>query len=67
MPRINTILPPKWNPQTREWIIDYTVIDENIGWYVQRVRCEALVSAQRYVELLKQRKEQCLTNSKTSR
>lgn len=64
---ITNVKPPIWIPDKRQWLIEYTVTDKDAGAYVQKVWCEALVSAQRYVELLKKRKEQCLTNSKTSR
>lgn len=45
---------PVWNPNIREWIVDYTIKDGNIE-YVQRARCEALVSAERIIQQIKER------------
>jgi hypothetical protein len=44
---------PVWNPNTREWIVDYTVKDGDIE-YVQRARCEALVSAEKLIQRINQ-------------
>ena len=50
---------PVWNPEKREWILDYGVkdyVDDKVVKYVQRVTTETLISAMRYVELLNQQR-----------
>lgn len=54
---ITQVIPPVWIPDKRQWLVEYIVKDQDAGDYIQKVWCEALVSAQRYIELLKQRKE----------
>lgn len=47
---------PYWDKSKREWILEYTVKDKNIGEYVQRIRFETLASANAYIQMLNQRK-----------
>ena len=54
-------------PEKREFVLEMPMHDKIIGDYVQVVRFEALVSLQRFVEMLKERREQCLMNSNVSR
>lgn len=41
---------PVWQPDKRQWLIEYTVTDKDTGAYVQKVWCEALVSAERMLK-----------------
>lgn len=54
---ITNVKPPVWMPDKRQWLIEYAVADiidgRNIKYY-QRVWCEALVSAENYIALIKQ-------------
>lgn len=52
---IRNITEPKWDKIKGEWVIEYTVVDSQP--YSQTVRCETLLSAQNYINLLNQRKE----------
>lgn len=51
---ITNVKDPVWNPNIREWIVDYTIKDGNTE-YVQRARCEALVSAERIIKEVKEK------------
>lgn len=51
---ITNIKPPVWIPDKRQWLVEYTVKDKDAGAYVQKVWCEALVSAENYLTLIKQ-------------
>lgn len=46
---------PIWQPDKRQWLVEYTVKDKDAGAYVQKVWCEALVSAERVVALVKEK------------
>lgn len=53
---ITQITPPVWNPDKREWVINYGVsdyVDDRPVKYVQKVLCEALVSAERITQMIK--------------
>lgn len=50
---ITQITPPVWQPDKRQWLIEYTVNDKDAGAYVQKVWCEALVSAERITQMIK--------------
>lgn len=54
---ITQISSPVWQPNKRQWLIEYTIKDKDASAYVQKVWCEALVSAQNYINLLNERKE----------
>ena len=43
---ITNVKPPVWIPDKRQWLVEYTVNDKDAGAYVQKVWCEALVSAE---------------------
>lgn len=58
MARILDIREPKWNPDTRTWVLNYVVadiIDDRNVKYIQTITCEALISVENYVKLLKER------------
>lgn len=46
---------PVWDSKNREWILEYVVNDKDIGLYTQVVKCEALISAERIINILKQK------------
>lgn len=48
------VRPPMWDKDNRQWTIEYTIKDKDAGVYVQKVWCEALVSAERIVQQIKQ-------------
>lgn len=52
---ITQVSDPVWIPSRREWEIIYTVKDNTIGEYKQRVWAETLVSAERVVALVKEK------------
>ena len=52
---ITNVKPLVWQPDKRQWLVEYTVKDKDAGAYVQKVWCEALVSAENYLALIKQR------------
>ena len=52
---ITDIKTPVWQPDKRQWLVEYTVKDKDAGTYVQKVWCEALVSAERVVALVKEK------------
>lgn len=52
---ITNVKSPVWMQDKRQWLIEYTVTDKDAGAYVQKVWCEALVSAENYLALIKQR------------
>lgn len=52
---ITNVKPLVWMPDKRQWLIEYTVNDKDAGAYVQKVWCEALVSAERITKEIKQR------------
>lgn len=47
---VTQVSEPKWSPDKRQWLITYTVKDKDAGAYVQKVWCEALVSAERIIK-----------------
>lgn len=53
---ITNVKPPVWIPDKRQWLIEYAVADvvdgRNVKYY-QRVWCEALVSAERITQMIK--------------
>lgn len=53
---IESVSEPVWLPNKRQWQIVYIVKDSEIGKYQQHVWCEALVSAENYLALIKQRR-----------
>lgn len=58
MARILDIREPVWNPDTRTWVLNYVVadiIDDRNVKYIQTITCEALISVENYVKLLKER------------
>ena len=52
---ITNIKPPVWQSDKRQWLIEYTVKDKDAGAYVQKVWCEALVSAERITQMIKEK------------
>lgn len=52
---ITNVKPPVWTPDKRQWLITYTVKDNDAGDYIQKVWCEALVSAERIVKQIKEK------------
>lgn len=50
---ITNVKPPVWVPDKRQWLVEYTVNDKDAGAYVQKVWCEALVSAERIIKEIK--------------
>ena len=58
--KILYIREPVWNPDKREWVINYGVSDyvdgRNIK-YVQKITTETLLSAVNYTNLLKEQRE----------
>ena len=58
--KILYIREPVWNPDKREWVINYGVsdyIDDRPVKYVQKVTTETLISAVNYIKLLEQQRE----------
>lgn len=58
--KILYIREPVWNPDKREWVINYGVsdyVDDKPVKYVQKVTTETLLSAQNYINLLNHRKK----------
>ena len=58
--KILYIREPVWNPDKREWVINYGVsdyIDDRPVKYVQKVMTETLVSAVNYTKLLKEQRD----------
>ena len=53
-------------PEKREFVLEIPMHDEIIGDYVQVVRFEALVSLQRFVEMLKEMQINKLTSQKNN-
>lgn len=47
---IKAVSQPIWMPDKRQWLVEYTVKDKDAGDYVQKVWCEALVSAERIIK-----------------
>ena len=45
----------KWSPDKRQWLIEYTVNDKDAGAYIQKVWCEALVSAERITKEIREK------------
>lgn len=52
---IKAVSQPVWVPDKRQWLVEYTVNDKDAGIYVQKVWCEALVSAENYIKFVKGR------------
>ena len=52
---IINIKPPVWQPDKRQWLIEYTVKDKDAGAYVQKVWCEALVSTEIITQMIKEK------------
>lgn len=52
---ITQVSSPVWQHDKRQWLIEYTVKDKDAGAYVQKVWCEALVSAERITQTIKER------------
>ena len=50
---ITQVTEPKWDKSRREWEIIYTVKDNTIGEYKQRVWAETLVAAERVFQQIK--------------
>lgn len=50
---ITNVKPPVWQPDKRQGLVEYTVNDKDAGDYVQKVWCEALVSAERIIKEIK--------------
>lgn len=58
--KILYIRDPVWNPDKREWVINYGVsdyVDDRPVKYVQKVTTETLLSAVNYTKLLEEQKE----------
>ena len=58
--KILYIREPVWNPDKREWVINYGVaayVDGRPVKYVQKVMTETLVSAVNYTKLLKEQRD----------
>ena len=58
--KILYIREPVWNPDKREWVINYGVsdyIDDRPVKYVQKVTTETLISAVNYIKLLEEQRE----------
>ena len=51
---ITNVKPPVWMLDKRQWLVEYTVNDKDAGAYAQKVWCEALVSAERIIQQIKQ-------------
>ena len=49
---IISVSDPKWDKNTNEWVIIYTVKDITAGTYNQKVKTENLVSADRMHALI---------------
>lgn len=52
---ITNVKPPVWMPDKRQWLVEYTVKDTDVSAYVQKVWCEALVSAERMIQQIKEK------------
>lgn len=58
--KILYIREPVWNPNKREWVINYGVsdyVDDRPIKYVQKVMTETLLSAVNYTKLLEEQRE----------
>lgn len=58
--KILYIREPVWNPNKREWVINYGVsdyVDDKPIKYVQKVMTETLLSAVNYTKLLEEQKD----------
>lgn len=58
--KILYIREPVWNPDKREWVINYGVsdyVDDRPVKYVQKVTTETLLSAVNYIKLLEEQRE----------
>lgn len=58
--KILYIREPVWNPDKREWVINYGVsdyVDDRPVKYVQKVMTETLISAVNYIKLLEEQRE----------
>lgn len=52
---ITNVKSPVWQPDKRQWLVEYTVTDKDAGAYVQKVWCEALVSAERITKEIREK------------
>lgn len=52
---ITNVKSPVWVQDKRQWLIEYTVTDKDAGAYVQKVWCEALVSAERITKEIREK------------
>ena len=52
---ITNVKPPIWIPDKRQRLIEYTVKDKDAGAYIQKVWCEALVSAERITKEIREK------------
>lgn len=52
---ISNVKNPVWIPDKRQWLVEYTVDDKYAGAYVQKIWCEALVSAERMIKEIKEK------------
>lgn len=58
MYNITHIYNPIWDKKTRQWVLGYTVHDTVSGKeYIQKVKCEALVSAVKYINMVQKVKQ----------
>ena len=60
MARILDIRDPIWDSSKRIWVLKYAVADEVDGKnvrYIQTITCEALISVERYIQLLKEKQK----------
>lgn len=58
--KILYIREPVWNPDKREWVINYGVsdyVDDRPVKYVQKVMTKTLLSAVNYTKLLEEQRE----------
>ena len=58
--KILYIREPVWNPDKREWVINYGVsdyVDDRPIKYVQKVMTETLISAVNYTKLLEEQRD----------
>lgn len=47
---ITNVKPQVWIPDKRQWLVEYIVKDKDASAYVQKVWCEALVSAEKMLK-----------------
>ena len=52
---ITNVKPPVWILDKRQWLVEYIVKDTDAGAYVQKVWCEALVSAERITNEIREK------------